>query len=690
MLMQGFSWTLLPGVLPFKTSFRVPKGELNQALLGVQNPTSLKIECWGGTQGKPDPVVLEFQQLYLLEPKEIDPFHVMWTIADSRWSWRGKLLHYSYNKTRKANVKGQGVNASDTTPASLRQYFDTFATGRYLSWSLKGMEVPWTMKEILEDQMAKHGIPFDPNFASDDGAYIIENVEADGIDIYRGFAQLLAASRMNIGIKPNGQVYVYSQDYFDDTQINLIAQYQNQAKTKPGTIYFEDKSRIRPRKVNVKFKKKMEVRVVATKEERPGGFLLPITPKPPIWSQKDIDEWRVIGCQNVISCPYPVFSPFSNREIHLGEWLPLWEYLASLNPPITEQEIREYYFSEAFERYYAAKLDGGTPSLNNEAFVHHIVTAIKGAYRRIYQLNPYIMDRIEYWEPRRVAVIDNYSRYSPTAPLFADYCVIPGKRHPSQAKQIALWSTQAYNWYVDQKDPLRQKPTAGTIRTVDQALGIFQVSYPSSPDRTIKTIIPSALDPLPSPLVDGNLLETCHLVENHTLDTIISVIWSNYRNEGFDSPKRFYSIPIDFSHLGGKGPEIDYLSSKEHARLSVREYSTQAGLGIAGSIIYDPNTPTNLGILEAIAQSEAGRLMNQFKDRYSGLVTLAGKVDVALTGNMKGVSYVFSPKSGLETIVDLRDRPPDPTLEQQLPQRAIAYLMRQVPTGEESPMVSRI
>ncbi len=684
--MQNFSWSLVPGVQPYMTTFSVPIGTLSDQIAALAMPTYIRFEAFGGTEGKPTRTDMIFDNLYLLEPKQIDPYHVQWTIADTRWSWRGKKLFYSYNKTRKFNKVGIATT-DNITPAFLRRPFDTFASGRYIPWTLKGNgEAVWDMREILEDQLTKLYIPFVSWIGGTDGVYVLENIEANGVDIYEGLAQLLAASRMQLGIKQSGEMYVYSVDYFDDSQVNLIVQYQDRARTRPGTLYMQEKKRMRPKKVTVLFEKKMEVRVTATDFNTPASpnFRFPISPKPPIWNQEDINNWRVIGCQNVIRCPYPVYSKAQARNINIGEFLPLWDYLQSLTPPILESEIRTMFFGDRLERYYANQVDGGLANRNDEQLIRHIISAIKGAYRRTYQIDPYLMDRIKKWEARRVAVFDQFSKYSPKSPLFSNYCVIPSRRHPSLAKRLALWDESAYNWLVDNRDQYRKSPTAGTISVIDEALGIFSVTYPGPVDTFLKPIIPSALDPLPGISVRGTLLEDCELVEDHVLDTIISIVWNNYKDGGYDDRTKYFPVLFDYSAHGGEGPEIEYFTSREYARLRVRELNTVAigGGAIGGTMQDDPAKPTNEGLLDAIAAAEAGKMMNQFRNRYAGLVTLAGYVPVTLTGNMKGIIYSFSSK-GMETTIDFRDTPPMPTIEQQVPQKVINYLRRQVPRGED-------
>lgn len=722
---QTFSWQLPAGVTPYTTSVSVPNS-VSDALAALENPTKIFIEVTGGVYGRPDRLLKEFGPVYLLEPRKTDPYHTTWSLADARWAWRGKKLYCSYNKTRAKNQKGlgstaapaaprsisKGVGVSGNTPpadpAVLRQQFDTFSVGRYLPWSVRGDGRPYNMKEIIEIELEKFSIPFNPSVVDDKGVYTIENVELNGVDIYAGLADLLARSRLSLGILPTGEVYVYSLDFLEEAGSNaqLVAALQNNNKTRPGIVYKSDKSRIRPRSVEVRFERRQETRLVASSSRTirqtggvvarstvgVGGAPIPVGTNPPVWDLEDVRERRVIACENVMPCPYPVTSVYTGREFNIGEFLPVYEYLESLTPPLSESDLRQLWFSSVLERKYAkavATETGTAESTANEQFVAGLISAVRAHYRQTYQIDPYWMDRMRDWSPRRVAVLDNYSRYAPPAPLWSDYCVIPKARHPAVAKRTALWSQHAYNWLVDTEDPLRQRPTAGTVGVVSMPLGIFRVSYPPLIDQVVAEIIPSAITPLPGVSVAGanSLLRESSLTEDFTLETLVSVVWDVDRDDDFDSRKKYHVVYSSYPDQA-RGPAIDYLSREEYARYAVREpESTAVGAG-AGAVL-DPSVPVNAGLLDAIAQSESARIINQFKDRWVGFVTLAGHHDFYCTGNIKNIIFSFSPGAGYETSVDMRDIPPNPTLEQTLPQKHLDYLYRHVSRADTTNEVAQ-
>lgn len=678
MMEQNIAWAMIPGATPYITNFVVPVGQLNDALLAVQNPTTLRLYCTGGTTGSPDTKSLVISNIYLLQPKNIDPYMVQWSVADIRWGWRGKKLYCKYNKTRQANDKILATNPPDTDPAILRQQYSSFSAGRYVPWSVKD-GVPWTVKEILEAELVKLGISV-AAIQTEDKSYIVENIEMDGIDIYAGITELLSKSRMNLGILTNGDVYPYSLDFFDETPIEGVLHTQNLCKTGPGILYRQDQKRVRPTKINVRFEKLQEVRVISKSSvDTPSGQAITISARPPTVLPQDIVERRAIACENVISVPYPVTS--AGVTYNIGEYLPMWKYLSIIG--LTELELQQHWFATRLERrvseLFRVQAGSGLTAII-DAQAANVASALRHNYRQTYQIDPFMADRMKTWMNRRVKIIDNYSHFQPPSPLWSDFCIVPKRRHPYVAKGLGLWATHAYNWYANTYDEFRQRPTAGTIDIVSQQLGVFRVSFPGLIDRTLEEIIPSAVENLPGGYAgSGNAFwEQAYLASTHTLETIISVVWDLDYQDQYDSTRKFWQISIPGSIAGiTEGPEIDFLSRQDYAREGIREDTAPLfGGGIVAGAI--PRIE-NQNILSAVANAEAAKLLNQQRDRIVGQVKVAGIPEgLKLLGNIKAIVYQFSPKAGLETIIDARDIPPDPSIEQQVPADVLAYLKKQV------------
>lgn len=692
---QGFTWALTAGVTPYMTSFKITERSINEQLLTLQNPITIQLVVTGGINGKGEELALDFSNVYLLDPKTIDPYHTVWTMADCRWSWRGKKIYGCWNKTKLKNEKGLAINVDNSDPQIIRQQFDTFRNGRYIPWSMRGGEATWSQYEILLDVFNQLGIAYVNNATGQRGAYYLENVIMDGVDIYQGLAKLLADSRLNLGIDKQGNVYVYSLDFFDEAELNLTEKFANVKRTKPGIFWKQDLRKTRPSNYKIRFKKLQETWVVshtgANLPEAGGieGLREGLQLMNGLRVQEDIDNFRVLNCVNVMPIPYPV--SHNGRNYNIGEWIPIVSYLNIVG--ISEADIRNYYFASVMERRYANQIEiatGAAPSQANEQYAHQIISAIKAHYRRTYRIDSYYTDRMAYWEPRRCTVINNYDHYAPVSPVFVDCCFLPYLRHPLVAKRTASWNTDAYNWEINTNDARREKPTGASLSVVSQEYGIFSIDFPRPIEFALDRIFPFALDPLPYRSLSGSAynLQRCHLKDTHHLEAIISIEWQTGTDSKFNGNKKYYDLNFNFNNPG-QGPPLEYISNLDYARMPVRGLVTE--LPGAGGVIpaVDPDVPVNKSMLDGLAVAEAAKLSNQYKDRYSGYVTFAGFVDTNLAGTIKSIAYSFSPSSGLETIVDAREMPPAPTIEQQVSQEMLAYLKHQITNASTSSEIKK-
>jgi hypothetical protein len=259
-------------------------------------------------------------------------------------------------------------------------------------------------------------------------------------------------------------------------------------------------------------------------------------------------------------------------------------------------------------------------------------------------------------------------------------CYIPSVRHPQLAKRVGTWQNHAYNWKLAVDDPTRSRPTGATINTLDANLGIFKISMPPNLENVIMRVFPFCLTKLPYPSLSSTtyLLEECQLEEEHHFETIVSIVWAVNRE---DLPSWTRHKIFTFSPRNAEGPEIWHLCDTEYARYK-----------LDGSHSYDADgddSAENDGIIRALANVEAARITNSYRDRYSGHCTFAGFVDTQLAGTIKTIGYSFTPGSGLTTTIDARDIPPPPTYEQSLNQRHIDFLRRHITRADGAAQIGR-
>lgn len=684
-LAQNFTWAKTPGITPYSTQITIPK-KFSAAMRSLSNPVDIKIEMRGGIGvhnfGRNN--IIEIKKVFLHEPKEISEFEERWQISDTRFQFRGQKCFFSYNETRIKNEIGianptQLKASIDTNPAALRAPFDRFALGRYVAPSVDITGNPLPFTQIIKKELAKKGvnIAVHSNLVQDD--YVMENIRAEGEDFYSCISGLLAKARLQIGIRLDGSLELYSVDFFDDVGFQSLLSLGNQQKADLGTFYREDKKKTRPRKVIVRFEKMKETMIALTSVPNPAprqpqsstGTPRKAFPtqalSTPVTSPQQIAGAHTIGCINVVKAQ---FIPLAFLGLYnVGEYVEIGEYLSLFG--LTENFLQKTFFGDLLRFEISQFLNPAV--LEEEALAGAIASNILNSYRQLFMIDPYWIDRIKFWEAKRVVIVDQFSGYRPRSPLFQDYTISPRVRELRQVRgQTNNKLTKSVR--VSQFDPNRQKETIGTIQVVDPQLGVFSVSYPPVADTTVLPVIPSALaqDVLINPTFGGSpFLSGAELSEDHTMETLVSVVWNYDSKENFDSGDlvnksgKYHEIEYDFSSASpqfpeGQGPDVVFLSSREFARFD------------------RDDKLVNPTIISAVADAEVAKIMNRFRDRIAGELKLPIFVDFPLMGNLSSIVYSFSPTEGISTYFDATQPPFDPQVEQAVPDNVRAYLYRQI------------
>lgn len=428
---QPFLWSLVPGPMPFQTRIKIDNNT-SDVVKALNNPVSLEVQAFYAFNGRTlEKKTLKIENLILHEPLESSEFHTFWTISDARYLLRGKKAFIFKNMTRIRNEKGTlaartNEKIGKLNIAQLRQPFDTFKRGRYLTNSVTPDRIPFKMSEILEQYINSLGLNLDISKLKDGGDYVSENVIFEGEDVYQTLGQLLIKSRLQMGIKLNGDLTLYSLDDFDEGNLDTIFNAQGQTKVTQAKIFKRDLSRIRPKKVKVIFEKINEVRISATtpSESKTLSFLdvgqEPARPKQSeaidpeakgVITLDDVIKRRALSCINVIRVPFVPST--ANVQLNIGEYFPLHAYLKLVD--ITEEEIRKLWWSSHLETFYNKKIGGVITDVRPLARM--VISAIRGHYRQVFRVDPAHMDNIKELQGRRCTVIDNFSGMRPPSPL---------------------------------------------------------------------------------------------------------------------------------------------------------------------------------------------------------------------------------------------------------------------------------
>jgi len=688
---QAFSWSFLPGPSPYVCFLTFPN-ELHRAVSQLSNPVTVTIVADGEIAGKKEKDTIKIENLYLIEGRQEDKYHWSWELRDSRFLWRGEKITLKANRTWKTNLFAEGETVTGKDPGALRLQFVRYAKYRYIPWSLKNEAKPWTALELLEEAFNQLPGPKPGQWPPDNG-FIQENIAFEEEDSVSVLSTLCNMARVNIGIDLAGNPYIYSIDELDKKNINNFIPLDRMI-VEGGVVYRENRHRIRPPRCQVKFRKKQEVIVRFQPQDyryqAKDNKRWALTSTSNI-TQKLIDEGRAVCCQNVVRLPNDI--QYGGKWYQRNTYMLLNDYLSAIK--LTEKQIREAWFKDLLLIYHAGLGNssvtvGAQGELDLQAAMQ--VRALQRAYRRIWQIDPYFVQRWESWEAIRCAVVDAVTGFSSPSPVWQDICILPQLRPPTIKRvQAKLFNVHGgYNWIIFEKDPKRIAPlTVASISILDAELGIFEVTFPDYINSVIHDIIPSAVTIPPSvaPTAPLHTWEGCHLREQFEFETIISVVPA-LDKKGKMTEDQFQSVKVSNRTRPAKGPEIEYLSTLEVARFPVLMGLSEQNLGLGKTKLSEAKAaiardlPINLGYIVPLAQAEASRIFLGYIDRWAGYASCAG-VDMKklkLFGQCQRITITWNENDGgLKSFYDLTQRPGPPELQNFLPTYAKKYLYKQLP-----------
>ena len=703
---HDFVWRNIVGTRPYMGSFSVRK-EVSRELEELENPVNITYRLFGGVSAPISELNFTIQNVFLHDPRPANEFEVIWQYSDIRFLFRGEKMYYAYNVTRLNNARGVDIGgAGETNPAVVRRQYlsNTFKTGRYVRGSVKENGDPFTISEIIEKEIEKinrrlriTGQPsllFVKKLNVNQGDYIVENMQESGVGVYSGLDRLLKMSRLEMGIRDDSTLTLFSVDFPDQSQIDLIEFLSRTKSIKPHRLYKQDLRKVRPKKIIISFEIMEEIlckdtpvssrRNTEILERSTSRSTSPseIIPDGPFVTDARIRSRKIIPCINVIRVPFSIIQPNGEPFFNVGEYVPISTYLESLGS--SEEEIRNLWWRDNFLIRIRELLRGGTPTgQDQESLGRKIVSEIRNSYRQLFQIDPAIFDDIDSWQAKRVAVIDAFSGYRPPSPVFQDYAIVPTVRNPEVVRERFsnfVPPRAIKNWLVDVEDPNRQFPTLPSIIIEEQSLGVFRAVFPHDVSTVIQHTIPSGIDPEIAMAPEGTTLaglsqflinQNIRLREKFTFEAMISVVWlfnPIVQLERGDTrhPKRYHLEEIDFSSFplgGAEGPDIEISTKREFARVDFN------------------NNIVNIEIISALARTLAAKAMNVFINRTVGIVEIGGKEDIDLDGNMNFVEYRFNAHEGMVTKVDMLQIPPDPEIIQILPDHVRRYLFAQLDRG---------
>lgn len=682
---QRFTWGLTPGVMPYKAVYQFVDGPLVERLKAIQNPTTITVDVDGEIGGKGAAFSARIENVWIRQPIKVDAFHWAFEITDLRSRWEGQKWTWTANRTWRRNEFGAGFNLAalgDNDPARLREQFDRFEKFRYLAWGKNPRtEKPWTALELLVESLKDVYGGADVAVLAGDNGVVQENMEWREEPVQHVISELCSLARVEIGVSLDGKLHIYSsEEVLTPSAVMPI----DRPPVHGGVLYFQDLKRIRPKHVNVRFAKRKEV-LVKSIDATTAPAVSPDGSKPvigptraangvtcPAITENDYITGKVVACWNVVKATRDFI--YNGTTYQKGQWVPMSIMIAYMG--FEDEEFRSKFFNDIFMMEYAV-LRSGRPQDKPDIARLQEASAVKQAYRRIYQMDPYWVQRWETWDPKRAALIDYVTRFSLPTSTWIDFAMIPFVFMPQHAAFYPQWRDRLFNYELEKENGARTSAiTVAEISIGDQQMGVFSLDFPRDPDQVIDQFFPSVVDnpPQVSPAASAVLWdqEETKFHATHTLEAIVSVTPAIGEN-GLPDASKYLTVSTPDEN-GAEGEPVEWLSQEEVARYPYIQGLESDQVAISAASL---NIPSNLGVLVALAQAQANISLSTFRDRWAGYVVWPG-ADISklrLFGPCRAITIEFTPQTGLRSYYDLTEPLPIPQLTSLLTpaQRRIVY-----------------
>lgn len=647
-------WQLIPGVAPFVAEFTVANARGIPWLAKTRGEyISLN---WRGRV---------FQKLLVTKSQRIDPWHVMFRVADRRFKWLYPKIFGRHNMRRRSNdsisVQDALEQAGVDTTLSARDDLSTIAKEKYRPWSIKADGSPRTakaaatlmMRGILQE-LGEEGDFLQTDLP--DNGQIPDQSEDIGSDVSE-LGRMLQAAELNVTVDQDGKIRFY--DPFALPTFNFPG-------VKAGSLSYMDMTRAKP--------KTIEVFAIAERDRR---LVLSTNTELPNKNKADEKPEKHLTLRNVL--PLPIATTIDGKELQPGTWVEVSKALQVWG--ITEQDVREKWFfgGEGLKWKYARQI------ANLQAFFIPLelqkINAILGHYRQTFQINPRYNDLIRSWKAETSTILDELTFTRQPSPAFTQwYELFPAiplfatqgpadsvGQNQSSFEGIVMTSGGASTMLFDPP-----APAPARVSIVDQDLGILRVDYHRSIDGSVAERIPSHVEGQME-IFDTNQRRTyslftrnMHLAEDHRFETVISVV-EGTPNASEDDPlgnaKGSGYHKKTFTVQGrAEGPKLQIVTRRDTARFDED-----------GKLVNES--------INAIMRAEAISVAKSYDPRLVGVLTVLHSPSdrYSLMGHVKGIRFTRSPDGSEAVIIDASEPPPARNPIGLMPKPVQNYLQRVIP-----------
>ena len=456
-----------------------------------------------------------------------------------------------------------------------------------------------------------------------------------------------------------------------------------------------DMRRDRPRGVRALFRQELEMR--ANYFEK---FLFDDNATGTVTARSQaLKELNRLTMTNVMILPQDVRSPSEGRIYQRGEivtikkGLELWKNdpdnpIPPLsnggNAAISIEEVRKHSLTGALATLWTLSLD--RVHRRDNLWASRVKTVMQ-AYRRLFRLDPRLLDMIETIRAETGSIVDNVTGKRAPAAAWMSHFVIPSSRvkTPKGFKTPRNLSA-AFNvhpWGVALKDetdpnllPIETTEVSPlSLRFIDKRQGLFTVDF--LPDlygdvyRYIRAVFPESQKTF---FKRGYLLgvNTRYLTQFEMTQTFqLSVLFSVTMRVP-NSVERLEIVTASSADIppNSEGPEVDIMFGGMHAFRTYRDGISKIAEDVdTGSLFIRGNRLANKSIIDDLAKSVFQDVYFRFQDLVIGVFRAVGhdpEVDKPRGNYATGVEYNGAAGS-LKTVYDASTDPTPPPIWELLP-----------------------
>lgn len=655
-------WVFTTGTRPHVQPFEMDAREA-KTLIDAGGPVDLVIE---------DNKFLSVTGLYVVGegPASRDKFRTV-LVADLRWKWSRKLITGRYNMRRRT---GQKHLVAAAGIVQLGQVIDNFM---FMPASLKGETTKWKPREVVEDVLKKlsDGNDFEFDFDID--------IDTDALEVNDCYINDQGPEALEIALThlPGTTVWVdqYAKVHVQSS-IGLkeakIIEAMGPDVVEQGHVSKVSYKDVRPSKIKVYFVREQEVRHDSSDGTEQSADARVMTNVAMI-----TDPEISIGGQLMM---YGSWASFDSLFTPWNASLPDVDDGIPVPPPVSHTIIQQAFFEDALFRIYVPFGDDVPQPLWSGR-----INSIKTHYRQTWQLNRRWVDRSSQIKAVRCAIIDFTTGTRGRTQCYGDYCVKVAAL-PTQLKlnKGQLWKNvyggpndSAFGAGTDLGDA---EVTPAIVSLLDDEAGIVHFDYLVDPFGCWKQIYPSAVDNLPSAVMNDSKPRGVNmrvgengafpkLTSSHHCAVVLTHVPSMPNSNG-----QFYCVEVSPDDVKGlvKGLEITPCNgpvwevfidpgvvTARIAWLDAYKATIERSFGV-GLTNGDPNVAVedarilkdllvNGEDLDAVAKAKAAEIWSKLTDRYIGSKAVRMDPGVKIAGSIDSVEHFVDIDGAVLTRVSL-------------------------------------